>query len=173
MKKLYATLLLILLFIIIFTIQIALLNKIKLFGVVANLILVTVSVVALWYNIYISSTFAFFCGIITDVLFSFSIGKAILIYLIVSIAISTLSKIYRKESAATIVYVVTIGTVIFETAMAISSLGINEPIINLWQYIFLIIKASLLNIGLGYIIRKFLIKFTIKITKNLNIYVEG
>lgn len=173
MKKVYASLLLILLFILIFTVQITILNKIKLFGITPNLILVTVVMVALWYNIYVSSIFALLSGIITDILFSFSIGKSLVIYLVIAILINTISKIYRKESGTVIMYVITIGTIVFEISMAISSLATSGNVISLWQFVLLILKASIVNIGLAYIVNKILMKYTVTITKNLDIYAEG
>lgn len=173
MKKVYASLLLILLFILIYTVQITILNKIKLFGITPNLILVTVVMVALWYNIYVSSIFALLSGIITDMLFSFSIGRSLVIYLVIAILINTISKIYRKESGAVILYVITIGTIVFEISMAISSLATSGNVISLWQFILLTLKASSVNIGLAYIINKILMKYTVTITKKLDIYAEG
>lgn len=169
MKKIWAIVLLMFLFILIFTIQIIFLNKVKLFGVIPNLLLVTVVMVAFWYNTYLSGLFAFFTGIIADILFSFNIGKSAIIYLVIAIVISLISKIYRKDNNAVIIYVTIVGVLIFETSMLIVNLGGN---INVLQFVSLIFKATVINIGLAYIVRKLLQSYTVRITKNLNLYIE-
>lgn len=171
MKRIYAVFLLILLIFSIYIIQIFALNEVKLFGTVANLILVSVIMVALWYSLPVACIFAGVLGFITDVVFYFSIGKCIIIYLVVAILINLTSKVYRKENNVVIMYVVTIGTVIFELAMVITSFGFGVfP--GVLDILFAILKATILNIGLAYIVNKLFMKFTVNISNNLDLYIE-
>lgn len=172
MKKMWAIILLIALFIFMFVIQITILNKIKLFGVNSNLLLVTVIMISLWYNTYVSNIFAFFTGITADMFFSFGIGKSVIIYLVISVVIAIVSKVYKKDNNMVIIYIITMGVLIFETAMAIVNLSAGLNNISLWQFVILVIKSVILNIGLAYIIRKILQRYTVQISKSLDMYIE-
>lgn len=171
MKKVYAVFLLLLLIFLIFIIQIFLLNEIKLFGTIGNLILVTVVMVSLWYSLPVACVFSGILGIITDMVFYLSIGRCFIIYLAIAVLINLISKVYRKENNVVIMYVVTIGTIVFEILMAITSLSFGVfP--GIFAFIFMIFKAIVLNIGLAYIVNKLFAKFTINISNKLDLYIE-
>lgn len=171
MKKVYAVFLLLLLLLIIFIVQVFVLNEIKLFGTVANLILVTVVMVSLWYSLKVACIYSVIVGLITDMLFYFSIGKCILIYLVIAVTISLISKLYRKENNVVIMYVICIGTIIFEIAMAITSLS-TSIFLTVWEFLVILMKAVIYNIGFAYIVNKLFMKFTVKISNKLDLYIE-
>lgn len=171
MKKIYAIFLLLLLIFLIYIVQMFVLNEIKLFGTIANLILVTVVMVALWYSLPVACIFSAVLGSITDMIFYFSIGRCLVIYLVIAVLINLISKVYRKENNVVIMYVVAIGTITFEILMAITSLGFGVfP--GVFDFILMIIKAIVLNIGLAYIVNKLFAKFTINISNKLDLYIE-
>lgn len=171
MKKVYAVILLLLLIFLIYIVQIFVLNEIKLFGTIANLILVTIVMVALWYSLPVACVFSAILGIITDMVFYFSIGRCLVIYLVIAILINLMSKVYRKENNMVIMYVVTIGTIAFEILMAITSLG-HGAFPGIFEFVLMIVKAIVLNIGLAYIVNKLFAKFTVNISNKLDLYIE-
>lgn len=172
MKKIFAFILLIMLFILIFLIQTIVLNNIKFFGINSNLLLVTVIMISLWYNTYLSNIFAILTGIIADIFFSFTIGKSAIIYLVISIVITLIAKVYKKDNNLVIISVMILGVIIFEVAMVVVNFGMGLNNISLWQFIKIVIKSSTLNISLAYIVRRLLQKYTIKINQTLDMYLE-
>ena len=171
MKKVYAVFLLLLLLVLIFVIQILVLNEIRLFGTVANLVLVTVVMVSLWYSMPVSCVYSAILGIITDIFFYHTLGINLIIYTLIAVVINLIAKVYRKENSVVIMYVVFIGTVAFEIAMGIISLS-TGVVPNILEFLGMLLKASVLNIGLAYIVNKLFVKFTINISNGLDLYID-
>lgn len=147
--------------------QLILLNDINLFGTTGNLILVAVAIISLNNNIYVSSIFALVCGIISDMLFTLSIGRFMVIYFIVAIIINGIGKVYKKESNGVIIYITIISTLLFEIFMRISNLASNKGLINLFSFFSMTMKEMVLNIGLAYLVQFIAKKLKVK-NKKLN-----
>lgn len=69
LKKCLTVVYIILFIILIFFIQLFVIDSRTLFGVKPNLILITVIVASLWYGVYTGTFFSFIIGFITDLVF--------------------------------------------------------------------------------------------------------
>ena len=67
MRKVLTIIYLVFLIILIFTLQILLIDGRTIFGIKPNLILITVIVVSLWFGLYVGSFYGLIIGIITDI----------------------------------------------------------------------------------------------------------
>lgn len=140
------------LIIILFISQIYIFNKVTLFGVKANIILVTILIISMIKDLYISIPFSIACGLACDILFTTGIGKYIVIYLVISLVVSTLIGVYKKGSKGSIIILVALGTTLFELLMSISYFAVNETFVNVIAFIFMTVKEAILNVALAYIV---------------------
>ena len=98
MKKVLTIIYLIFFIVLIFTLQIMLIDGRTILGVKPNLILITVIVVSLWFGLYAGSFYGLIIGIITDILFGNNIGMFTIVYSIIGALIGFFSYNYRKEN---------------------------------------------------------------------------
>ena len=114
MKKVLTIIYLIFFIVLIFTLQIMLIDGRTILGVKPNLILITVIVVSLWFGLYAGSFYGLIIGIITDFLFGNNIGMFTIVYSIIGALIGFFSYNYRKENKIALVYLTVIATAVFE-----------------------------------------------------------
>lgn len=134
--------------------QIAAANNFEIFGVTPNVILVTVVIISMWSNMYASVGYALILGIGADFLFHFDIGQSFISYLVIAIVISYISKKYRKDSKAAIVYITIMSTFAFATFEYVYYAVSNAALINIFAAFKQTIIEILLNIALAYILYK-------------------
>ncbi len=137
-----------------FLIQIVISNNFELFGITPNLILVTVVIISMWNNITVSVITACIIGIAADLIFHFDLGQSFISYLVIALCISYMSKKYRKESKAAIVYITIMATCIFTGFQFVYYIIDSSLVINIFAMIKQIIIEVLLNIALSYILYK-------------------
>lgn len=166
-KKILTFLSILLVIIVIFMLQIYVIDNRTLFGVKPNLILILVISVSLWYGLYVGSFFAFAIGLLTDMIFGNTFGLFTISYTIVGVIIGYFNYNYRKENKNSLVYVALFATVIFEFSQSIIYLLITHEFINIFYFLKQIIIASLLNICLSYILYSLLYKINKGINKEL------
>ncbi len=137
-----------------FVIQIFISNNLEIFGVTPNLILVTVVIVSMWNNIIVNVIVASIMGIFADLIFHFDLGQSLVTYLVIALCISYISKKYRKESKAAIVYITIMATVIFTSFQFVYYIIDSSLIVNIFSIIKQIIIEILLNIAIAYVVYK-------------------
>lgn len=169
LRKFSVIFLIIITIVLIFIIQAKIINNMPVFGIVANLILVTIVTVSINYNIYISLAFAAFFGILTDIFFSFAIGKEAIIYLVIAFIIFNLSKFYRKENKYIYLYLVFAATIIFEITLGTLAMISTKEFTDVFSFLMLIIKSSIVNIILIYLVYFLFNKLIKYINKTLSL----
>lgn len=137
-----------------FVIQIFISNNLEIFGVTPNLILVTVVIVSMWNNIIVNVIVASIMGIFADLIFHFDLGQSLVTYLVIALCISYISKKYRKESKAAIVYITIMATVIFTSFQFVYYIIDSSLIVNIFSIVKQIIIEILLNIAIAYVVYK-------------------
>lgn len=137
-----------------FVIQIFISNNLEIFGVTPNLILVTVVIVSMWNKIIVNVIVASIMGIFADLIFHFDLGQSLVTYLVIALCISYISKKYRKESKAAIVYITIMATVIFTAFQFVYYIIDSSLIVNIFSIIKQIIIEVLLNIAIAYVVYK-------------------
>lgn len=143
---------LVLLFVVIFFVQIYIIDGKTLFGAKPNMILISIIVFTLFTGIYKGTLYSFLVGIISDFLYGSTYGVFTTSYVVLAIIIGIIEKNYRKENKTTLLIITFIGTAIFEIIQyIIYSILCSAP-----QSIFFLIKqiliASLLNMIVIYIL---------------------
>ena len=91
------------LFLAVYILQIFVINNTNFFGVNGNLCLMAVVVVTLMYENSVAYIAAGICGITSDILFSNTLGKYVLIYIIVVSILIGLKKMYKQDSKTAII----------------------------------------------------------------------
>lgn len=152
-KKIFKLIQYFLFIIFVFAIQIYVINNLQFFGTTGNIIIIAVAIVALNDNIKSSVIFSVITGLISDILFTSSIGKYIVIYVILGVLINSVGKIYNKESRGVIIYTTILATIIFEILMAVGNIAINKQLVNIFSFCILLLKEILLNVGLAYVMQ--------------------
>lgn len=151
LKKILTFLYLILFFILIYVLQIFVIDGRTLFGVKPNLILISVIVVSLWFGIYKGSIYAFLTGILFDLLYGNNIGIFTISYTLCGILIGYISNNYRKENRMSLVYVTVFATFLFEFSEYIIYLFMTFTYSSIFYLIKQIIISSILNIVIVFI----------------------
>ena len=130
-------------------IQIYIFNNIAFFGAKVNLVLIYVTITAIFKDTKWSISTSILMGAIMDILFKAPLFKYVAIYVIISMIIHlTISK-YRKESKLAVIYIVGIATLIFEV-MEYIFCAINKGIfVNVFSFIGMIIISIIINVIIG------------------------
>jgi len=137
-----------------FILQMYVFNNFKIFGVKANVLLTLCVILAVWNKPNISIPFSFFIGVISDLLFFFSIGKYLIAYVILTLIIITVSSFYNRESKGATALIVIITTIIAEYILGIFSLIKFGVLTNFFSATFVGIKGALINAIIAIILSK-------------------
>lgn len=154
MEKLVSIIKIPLMIILSLLLQIVIANNFEIFGVTPNIILVTVVIISMWNSLQVNIIVACIMGMFSDLIFHFEIGPSIIVYLVVALCISYMSKKYRKESKAAIVYITIMATCIFAGFQFIYYIIDSSLIVNIFAMIKQIIIEILLNIAIAYVLYK-------------------
>ncbi len=139
------------LFIIAVFIQLFIFDNMQLFGVKPNLILICVIVVGLYTNIYSSTVFSFFAGIVVDLLFGGN-GMFTISYTIVGMLLGYINGDYMKENYLSIILITALSVTLFEVVQYVQSMIILSQYISFIFLIKQVILSILLNTVLVFII---------------------
>ncbi len=134
--------------------QIVIANNFEIFGITPNIILVTIVIISMWNRIEINIMVACIMGILADLIFHFDFGKSVVSYLTIALCISLISKKYRKESKAAIVYITMMATSIFAGFQFVYYIIDSSLVISILTMIKQIIVEILLNIAIAYVLYK-------------------
>ena len=160
LKKIFRIILEILFIIVSYIVQIYIINNINFGGVNGDLCLMLIAIITLIEKnrvVYIISTI---CGITSDLLFSDTLGKYILIYLVVTSVLIGLKKIYKQNSKLAIVVFSIIAVLISEVLLSIFNLVITGSFVNIFILLLNVFKAIIINV-----IISFVLYFVVKLVK--------
>lgn len=140
--------------IVILLMQIHILNNMTFFGAKVNLVLIYVTMTAVFKDIKWSISTSIVMGIIIDIVFKAPLLKYVAIYIIISIIMHlTISK-YRKESKLAIIYIIGIATIIFEVIEYIFYAITKGTFVNMFSFIGMVIISIIINIVFGIFLHK-------------------
>lgn len=162
MKKFMEVISITIIILICFIIQIYALNKWDFFGVRANLLLVLCVAFSIWFKPNISIPIGLIIGVLSDLIFTFSLGKYVITYLILVLIIIATSTLYNKNNKGTTVMIILIATLLGEYIFGIYNLVKFTAYENIFSITLMGIKESIVNIILGAILTKILRKVTEK-----------
>lgn len=149
--------------VLIYVLQLFVINNHTLFGTKPNLILISVIVVSLWFGLYTGSIFSFLIGMLTDILFGNTYGVFTLSYTITGMVIGFLNYNYRKENKFSLVYVTLISVAIFEFIQYIEYIIITSSHSSILYLLKQIFMSSVLNIIIVYVIYELIYKIAKKV----------
>ena len=170
MKKVLTIIYLIFFIVLIFTLQIMLIDGRTILGVKPNLILITVIVVSLWFGLYAGSFYGLIIGIITDILFGNNIGMFTIVYSIIGALIGFFSYNYRKENKIALVYLTVIATAVFEFVQYIMYFVISSHYNNILYLLYQLFTTSVLNVVIVFGVYSLLYKILSFFENRLNMY---
>lgn len=170
MKKVLTIIYLIFFIVLIFTLQIMLIDGRTILGVKPNLILITVIVVSLWFGLYAGSFYGLIIGIITDILFGNNIGMFTIVYSIIGALIGFFSYNYRKENKIALVYLTVIATVVFEFVQYIMYFVISSHYNSILYLLYQLFATSVLNVVIVFGVYSLLYKILSFFENRLNMY---
>ena len=167
LKKILTVIYIVLFLLLIFYLQLFVIDTKELFGSKPNLILITVIVVSLWYGTYTGTIFAFIIGFLCDLIFGSTTGMFTVAYTITGAITGFINYNYRKENKMSLVYVTLIFTAIFELIQYIQYLMITHVYSNFFYFIKQVLVSSILNTIIVFIIYSLIYKIIDKFESNL------
>ena len=170
MRKILTIIYLIFFIVLIFTLQIMLIDGRTILGVKPNLILITVIVLSLWFGLYAGAFYGLIIGIITDILFGNNIGMFTIVYSIIGALIGFFSYNYRKENKIALVYVTVIATAVFEFVQYIMYFVISSHYNSILYLLYQLFATSVLNVVIVFIVYSLLYKILSFFENRLNMY---
>jgi len=137
LKKIIKILLKTVVFLLVYILQLYVINNTTLFGVNGNLLLMSVVIIALTQTNLVSYITALAYGLLSDILFYTVPCKYIVIYLLTVAVLISLKKIYNQDSKLAIIIFSTIGTLINGIILYIFNL-MNGISVNIFSFFVLI-----------------------------------
>ena len=135
-----------------YILQIYVFNKVEFFGVTADLSLMYVVLVTMKSKTYLAYINAVLCGVLSDFLFSYVPLKYIVVYILCVTLLLSLRKIYNEESKVAILIYGALATVVCQIILLLFNLLSSFYIINPFIVIFSILKQSIINIFLIFVL---------------------
>lgn len=143
--------------------QLFVFNDISIFGVKPNMLLISVILIGLNTNIYVSTIYSFILGIVVDLLFGCT-GMFTISYTIVGIILGYISDGYMNDGFLSLLLLSTLGIVVFEIV------GYIESMISLSKFIslFFLLKQLIFSLILDVIILALIYMLLDKIKRKIN-----
>lgn len=170
MKNMLKTIYIFIVIVVIYMLQIFVINNHTLFGTKPNLILISVIVVSLWFGLYTGSIFSFIIGVLTDILFGNNYGIFTMSYTITGMVIGFLNYNYRKENKLSLVYVTLISVLIFESIQYISYTVITSKYSSILYLLKQMFMSSILNIIIVFLIYGLICKIARSVDDDINVF---
>lgn len=171
LKKIMTVIYITILLLILFAIQMFVINNKVLFGIKPNLILISVIVVSSWYGEKIGGIFSFLIGLIMEFLFNAN-GIFVVAYTIIGILVGIFNTNYNKENKISLIYVTIFATFLFEFIEYLYYLVSHKVFTNFFYFLRQITISSILNIIIVFIVYSAVAKiveyFDDRLRKNLS-----
>ena len=142
----------VLLLLLVFLFQIYIINSRNLFGIKPNLILISVTVVSIWFGIYSGTLYSFLIGIFMDIIYTNNYGIFTISYTVVGIIIGLINSSYIRENKMSLVYLTFISTILFEISEYVEYLFITNRYSSLFYFIKQVFLSSVLNVIIVYVL---------------------
>lgn len=166
MKKIGIVIALILIFIIIYLLQANFFVWFNLGGVKPNLFVMLVLVIGLFAGKGIGITFGIFFGISLDFFIGKSIGISGIMLGSIGFVGGYLDKSFSKDSRITMITMISISTLIYESGLYLFNYFINSAHISMIYFIRILIIELIFNSILTIIIYPLIVRFGYRIEEN-------
>lgn len=166
MKKIGIVIALILIFIIIYLLQANFFAWFNLGGVKPNLFVMLVLVIGLFAGKGIGITFGIFFGISLDFFIGKSIGISGIMLGSIGFVGGYLDKSFSKDSRITMITMISISTLIYESGLYLFNYFINSAHISMIYFIRILIIELIFNSILTIIIYPLIVRFGYRIEEN-------
>ena len=163
MRKAGMAIFFILIFIIIYLLQVNLFSWFNLAGVKPNLFIILVLVIGLFSNKSIGTFFGIIFGFILDLLMGKSIGISIAMLGITGFIGGYLGKNFSKDSRITMITMIALTTLIYEIGIIILNFFINQIQIPIWYLVKILIIETIYNSIITIIIYPIILKLGYKV----------
>ena len=151
-KKILKAVLKILIVVLAYLLQMYVVNNTMFFGVNGDLCLITIVLITLMEKNHVAYVAAIVCGIASDVLFSTTVCKYLIIYAIVVSVLIGLKKVYKQDSKLAIIVFSVAGIIISELLMFLFNLISTGEFINIFTFLLNILKQCIINICLAFVV---------------------
>ena len=162
MEKFTKVVIIIILSLLCLILQIYVLDKLPFMGARANILLTFCVVLAIWQKPNISIPVSVTIGLVSDMIFTFSIGKYLITYVVLTIITITMSNFYNKENRGATVLIILITTILAEYIFGIFNLIKYATFANVFSIALVGIKGATVNVVLGALLSKIIKKIDSK-----------
>ena len=145
MKKFIINIIIIITFVIIYILHSNLFTWFKIAGVMPNLFVIFVLFIGLYANKYMGVTYGIIFGLLLDLFLSRNIGISAIMLGIVGIIGVVFDKNFSKENRITLIVMVIISTIVFETGEYIVAYFINKFDLEIITFIQILLIECLYN----------------------------
>lgn len=145
MKKFLINILLIITFVVIYFLHSNLFTWFKIAGVMPNLFVILILFIGLYANKYMGVTYGIVLGLLLDLFIGKKLGITAIMLGIIGIVGVVFDKNFSKENRITVLVMVVISTIIFETGEYILSYLINKSTLEIIPFFQILLIESLYN----------------------------
>ena len=145
MKKFIINIIIIITFVIIYILHSNLFTWFKIAGVMPNLFVIFVLFIGLYANKYMGVTYGIIFGLLLDLFLSRNIGISAIMLGIVGIIGVMFDKNFSKENRITLIVMVILSTIVFETGEYLVSFFINKFDLEIITFIQILLIECLYN----------------------------
>ncbi|MBP3831100.1 MAG: rod shape-determining protein MreD [Clostridia bacterium] len=145
MKKFIINIIIIITFVIIYILHSNLFTWFKIAGVMPNLFVIFVLFIGLYANKYMGVTYGIIFGLLLDLFLSRNIGISAIMLGIVGIIGVVFDKNFSKENRITLIVMVILSTIVFETGEYLVSFFINKFDLEIITFIQILLIECLYN----------------------------
>ena len=145
MKKFIINIIIIITFVIIYILHSNLFTWFKIAGVMPNLFVIFVLFIGLYANKYMGVTYGIIFGLLLDLFLSRNIGISAIMLGIVGIIGVVFDKNFSKENRITLIVMVILSTIVFETGEYLVSFFINKFDLEIITFIQILLLECLYN----------------------------
>ena len=145
MKKFIINIIIIITFVMIYILHSNLFTWFKIAGVMPNLFVIFVLFIGLYANKYMGVTYGIIFGLLLDLFLSRNIGISAIMLGIVGIIGVVFDKNFSKENRITLIVMVILSTIVFETGEYLVSFFINKFDLEIITFIQILLIECLYN----------------------------
>ncbi len=163
MKKFLINLLLVVIFIIIYLLQINVFSYLTISRIMPNLLVIYVLFIGLFYSKTAGVTYGIVFGLLTDLFIGRKVGISAIMLGIVGLIGGVFDKNFSKESRMTIMLMVVVSTIVYEIGSYMIGHFIYDYIWEIIPFIKILLIESLYNVIITIIFYPLMQKFGYKI----------
>ena len=163
LKKVIINLCLIIIFIIIYLLHSNLFTWFKIAGVMPNLFIIFVLFIGLYASKYMGIIYGIVFGLALDLFIGTKVGLNAIMYGVIGFVGMLFDKNFSKENRITLIVMVMISTIIFETGEYILGYFFKQTVVDILTYIQILLIETLYNGLLTIVVYPLMQKFGNKI----------